>query len=343
MTKKLLMIAFPAILATMMLLGSVTGASLNQEVFAVKGGNEKVDICHNTSSEKNPQVTINVSVNAIPAHLSHGDFVGTCEDGPDCAHESNAESPECVVSCPDCEAEYEAEVAQCDPPNDEGCLKEAKIALDDCLAKNEKNPECTVPCPDCDAEWEAALLECNGEKACTLEANGIHEDCLISNEENPECTDPCVDCQDAYAADVDVCLADGYDQDCLDRALDDFQECLLTNDVEPNSCQVTPPPTPCEDCQAAYEANVDACIGDEKIFECLENALKSFEECKVENGTESSCQVDPQPVTCEGCKAAYEADISNCVGTDLSCYREASAKFEHCLEIISVEPSVCRL
>jgi hypothetical protein len=38
----------------------------------------KVTICHHTHSQKNPTVTITVSVHALPAHLKHGDTVGPC-------------------------------------------------------------------------------------------------------------------------------------------------------------------------------------------------------------------------------------------------------------------------
>jgi hypothetical protein len=38
----------------------------------------KVTICHHTHSQKNPFVTITVSVHALPAHLRHGDTVGAC-------------------------------------------------------------------------------------------------------------------------------------------------------------------------------------------------------------------------------------------------------------------------
>ncbi len=39
---------------------------------------KKVDVCHKTHSKKNPQKTINISINALEAHLAHGDTEGPC-------------------------------------------------------------------------------------------------------------------------------------------------------------------------------------------------------------------------------------------------------------------------
>jgi len=38
----------------------------------------KALVCHLTHSKKKPSHTINVSVNAVPAHLAHGDTLGAC-------------------------------------------------------------------------------------------------------------------------------------------------------------------------------------------------------------------------------------------------------------------------
>ncbi|MFL6260771.1 MAG: hypothetical protein ACJ76Y_13745 [Thermoanaerobaculia bacterium] len=42
----------------------------------------KVDICHIPPGNPDNAHTINVSVNAIPAHLAHGDRLGDCDEGP---------------------------------------------------------------------------------------------------------------------------------------------------------------------------------------------------------------------------------------------------------------------
>lgn len=45
-------------------------------------GSEKVLICHRTLSQTNPYVLISISVNALPAHLAHGDASPTQSGGP---------------------------------------------------------------------------------------------------------------------------------------------------------------------------------------------------------------------------------------------------------------------
>jgi len=91
--KKILTLS--AIMISVILLSGTLGFVFDvPDAFAGKGGGEKVDICHNEKK------TINVSINALPAHLDHGDFVGTCEDGPDCSHPSNFDKFECGVAKP---------------------------------------------------------------------------------------------------------------------------------------------------------------------------------------------------------------------------------------------------
>jgi hypothetical protein len=41
----------------------------------------KVDVCHIPPGNPANAHIINVSVNAVPAHLAHGDTLGQCDDG----------------------------------------------------------------------------------------------------------------------------------------------------------------------------------------------------------------------------------------------------------------------
>ena len=53
----------------------------------------KVTICHHTHSQKNPFVTITVSVHALPAHLGHGDTVGPCSEQGATATKKHGKAP----------------------------------------------------------------------------------------------------------------------------------------------------------------------------------------------------------------------------------------------------------
>jgi hypothetical protein len=57
------------------------GYSWNKENFKERKklkNHEKVTICHKFNSNNEPAVTINVSSNALQAHMNHGDVQGTC-------------------------------------------------------------------------------------------------------------------------------------------------------------------------------------------------------------------------------------------------------------------------
>lgn len=56
---------------------SALGASTN----AKNVTNDKVTLCHKPDGTNPHQITI--SVNALPAHLAHGDTIGSCDGGGD--------------------------------------------------------------------------------------------------------------------------------------------------------------------------------------------------------------------------------------------------------------------
>jgi hypothetical protein len=59
---------------------AITGSAV---VYA--GGGGKVDVCHIPPGNPANAHTINVSVNAVPAHLAHGDNLGACGATERCA------------------------------------------------------------------------------------------------------------------------------------------------------------------------------------------------------------------------------------------------------------------
>lgn len=65
----LLTLVFPALLLVVLATGAIAG-----------GNNEKVTLCHRTGNGSAHQIT--VSVNAMPAHLRHGDV--TPDDYGEC-------------------------------------------------------------------------------------------------------------------------------------------------------------------------------------------------------------------------------------------------------------------
>ena len=60
----------------------LAGALLLCTAATVDGASQgKVDICHIPPGNPANAHTINVSVNAVKAHLAHGDSLGACDDG----------------------------------------------------------------------------------------------------------------------------------------------------------------------------------------------------------------------------------------------------------------------
>jgi hypothetical protein len=52
----------------------------------------RVQVCHRTHSKKKPWHTITVSVNALKAHLKHGDTLGACAAAAPAAPKTNGKS-----------------------------------------------------------------------------------------------------------------------------------------------------------------------------------------------------------------------------------------------------------
>lgn len=64
----------------------------------VKKESIKVDVCHQTESEKNPWEAINISENAVATHLEHGDFLINDENPCPPKEEEPKDEPEATPS-----------------------------------------------------------------------------------------------------------------------------------------------------------------------------------------------------------------------------------------------------
>lgn len=80
---KKVLIAFAVILVAGFFLyankAAFTKSRTDQQTIAGTNGNEKVTICHRTGNGGSHPIT--VSINAVPAHLAHGDAIGDCGGG----------------------------------------------------------------------------------------------------------------------------------------------------------------------------------------------------------------------------------------------------------------------
>lgn len=79
----------------------------------------KVDVCHIPPGNPANAHTINVSVNAVPAHLAHGDNLGSCGvSGPSCGDTGGS----CGSSPSSCSANYTpGPFSDCPSPSDVCC------------------------------------------------------------------------------------------------------------------------------------------------------------------------------------------------------------------------------
>lgn len=60
--------------------------------FAGKSGQAKVAVCHQTSSRKNPCVSVCIHPDDVVDHLEHGDFLGNCTESCDAHYKSGADT-----------------------------------------------------------------------------------------------------------------------------------------------------------------------------------------------------------------------------------------------------------
>jgi hypothetical protein len=195
------------------LLGGAAGGAA--AALRSRGGQaaDKVFICHNTGSTTNPQVLIEVSVNAIKAHKAHGDLIGVdvSSDPFNCGN--------CGVVCPG----------------------------DACNTAVCSAGKCSTTPVNCDDGDVCTTDTCDPVTGCAHApvANCCHTD-ADCDDDNACTTDTCVDnqCQhtDVICNDNDVCTEDTCDPatGCVNTPISncchDNSECNDNNACTVDTC-----------------------------------------------------------------------------------------------------------
>ena len=312
---------------------------------ASAGKAPKVEICHIPPGNPANAHTIQVSGNAIKAHLKHGDYLGPCglscqdlcEDNNACT-EDDCVAGECIHTTVSCNDLNECTADACNPAT--GC---EYTAMPGAPCTGQDPSACTLDTGLCNEAADCVLTpildccednsECADGDLCTIES-------CVGN----ECTEPVlVDC-----VAPDACFQSGCDPatgQCVDLPVvcapaGPCETLSLDCDVDPGEspCIYAPIPGCCDindpnpdQCDDGDPCTGDACFN----FECVhEDCHDPVSVCEEFTTCDELCNPITTPVNCEDgdlcTDNVCDEDAGGCVQTATDCNDGDACTAESC-------------
>ncbi len=198
----------------------------------------KVQICHVPPGNPQNFHSIRVSSNSVLAHLSHGDYFGSCSEfcdelcpASDFCHASQCSNNACLPEIEvDCSIEDLCLVDSCDPLN--GCVYTEL----DCSSPD----QCIVTGCDSESGCTEEPVNCNDNDVCTQDSC----DSAVGCEHAP------VNCDDGNACTFDLCSDPNgcihFPRICFGTICETVQCNPVTGRCDRTPVICTPPTDPCK-------------------------------------------------------------------------------------------------
>ncbi len=210
--------------------GTVAVRKMSLEFGRLRGGENRVELCHIPPGDPDNLHTITVGASAVDAHLAHGDYLGACVVGDD----DDDGVPDDTDNCPDTAESEQADADGCSCSQLDFDTDGVSDCDDDCPATPEGEQAdangCSCSQRDSDAD---GVSDCDDD--CSSTPEGEQPDdagCSCSQQDGDgdgvnDCDDLCPNTSGDSPVDANGCALDPLDDDS-DGVPDDQDVCPNT-------------------------------------------------------------------------------------------------------------------
>jgi hypothetical protein len=216
-------------------IGILTGTVFLFALGGAEAATKKVTICHYPPGNPDSEHTISVAENAVPAHLRHGDRLGTCPTGCQASGTVCDDGNACTSDVCLANGECEHGPVNCDDGN--SCTTDLCDAATGCL---------TIP---------AGNATCDDRNDCTTADTCRDRKC--EGTPVPGCCAAAEDCDDSDPCTVDACTGNACSNRPRDCALAD--RCLAGFCDANGECQSAP--VSCDDSNVCTDDSCEPSVG----------------------------------------------------------------------------------